>query len=158
MGFPRYVASTWSGREPVLLAGCGAGVGVGDETGCDPPGVRLGCGRWNGCWVDIRSFRVPEPVTTVVIVLSALGVLVEGVVVMIERDRTVQQADRLIEQGRGRPTRLTGRDATRHVDVRGPSGDHDRVSESAAGYGSAGLEEDLDREDQQADDQASQYR
>ena len=49
--------------------------------------------------LTFASFRVPEPITTVVIVLAALGVLVEATVVMIERDRTVQQADKLIEQG-----------------------------------------------------------
>ena len=49
--------------------------------------------------LTFASFRVPEPVTKFVIVLAALGVLVEVTVVMIERDRTVQQADRLIEQG-----------------------------------------------------------
>ncbi len=47
----------------------------------------------------VAPFRVPEPITTVVLVLAGLGVLIEAVVVMVERDKALQQADRLIEQG-----------------------------------------------------------
>ena len=41
----------------------------------------------------------PEPITAVVVVLATLGALVASAVVVVERDRALRQADRLIEQG-----------------------------------------------------------
>lgn len=49
--------------------------------------------------VVVAPIHEPEPITSVVVVLASLGTLVASAVGLIEHDRALRHADRLIEQG-----------------------------------------------------------